>query len=277
MFQYAFGKTYAHKNKCDVLFDRSWFDLEQGEHPRPLRLTRYNVSAQFASKLQVEQCINKRRASRLPGFLRQLFKKKKYTSNKRLEQCAGFFDPSLMEPSVNCFFEGYFQTDKYFKDIRGKILSDFTLASPLDESNQQMLHAIQNSNAISIHIRRGDYLNLQDTHPVCSMEYYQTAMKSVARSVDKPHFFIFSDDPNWVKSDFPLAYDKTVVDINNEENGIFDIELMRHCQHNIIANSSFSWWGAWLNENPDKMVVAPKQWFSGKAADDILPEEWIKL
>ena len=140
---------------------------------------------------------------------------------------------------------------------------------------------IKSTNAVSIHFRRGDYVDQPETnktHGTCTKEYYQKAVDLMASRIVNPHFFLFSDEPEWIKENFSTAIPSTHV---AGYPGFIDMYLMGLCRHNIIANSSFSWWGAWLNINPDKIVIAPTQWFAideiNNKAVDLVPSNWIRL
>ena len=143
-----------------------------------------------------------------------------------------------------------------------------------------MLDNILKTTSISLHIRRGDYLTPEnaETHCLCSPSYYQNAIQYIVQRVENPHFFIFSDDITWVFDNFKMPYPYTIVNVNDSYTGYYDLELMRNCKHNIIANSTFSWWGAWLNENPNKIVIAPQRWFMNQEEEiDIIPSSWVRL
>ena len=141
---------------------------------------------------------------------------------------------------------------------------------------------IESSNAVSVHVRRGDYISNPKTNLLngeCTIEYYERAAKFIEARFDSPHYFIFSDDPDWAVDNIHLNGQTTVVRHNKPEQAHEDLYLMKHCKHHIIANSSFSWWGAWLCENKNKIVVTPKKWVQQKDIDtsDVIPEQWIKL
>jgi hypothetical protein len=141
---------------------------------------------------------------------------------------------------------------------------------------------ISRVNSVSLHVRRGDYvanLKVAAIHGLCSKEYYASAIKFISKKVERPHFFVFSDDINWVENNFKINYPCTYINQNFSNESYNDLRLMSLCQHNIIANSSFSWWGAWLNCNSEKIVIAPKKWFanSDKRCDDLIPEKWVRL
>ena len=156
------------------------------------------------------------------------------------------------------------------------------LKVPLGSRNKELLSLIRTVNSVSLHIRRGDYVSNPDTNSAlgtCSLEYYRHCIEHIASNVENPHFFLFSDDINWVRDNLKIKYPTTVVDGNSADTNYADLHLMSNCKHNIIANSSFSWWGAWLNNNPDKIIIAPKIWFANSplTPKEIIPENWLKL
>ena len=187
------------------------------------------------------------------------------------------FDDSLLSLKGNCFMKGYFQTEKYFLPIREVLLEQFQIEQEKSDSTKKLAQQIKElKNTCSLHIRRGDYISnekAQKTHGSCSLEYYKKAIQHIEEKDGKTHFFVFSDDINWVKKELKID-DAYYVDhqvIPHE-----DLYLMSLCQHNITANSSFSWWGAWLNKNPNKTVIAPEKWFVA-TVNEVASENWIKL
>lgn len=276
MFQYAFGVA-ANAD----LFDVTGF---QTNHYRNFDLDLYNIERNFATEKQVRGCLNEVRLKNiLPRFIRKCLKMDKYVclrTNRAKEKQINRYQPELLQLSGNVYYDGFFQSDKYFKPFREKLLHDFRLKEALDEANKQMLERISQNNAVAVHIRRGDYLHKKSPFTYLDTDYYQKAMAYIAERVENPHFFIFSNDAEWVRQNIHTSLAQTIVEINDEKHGYFDLELMRNCRHAIIANSTFSWWGAWLCTNPDKIVVAPKQWFRPDADEysgDIVPDEWVKI
>jgi len=193
-----------------------------------------------------------------------------------------YFDREIFALSDNVYLDGHWQSEKYFKNIEAIIREDFTLSDEPDYLNKQMADKIRNCEAVSLHVRRGDYISNPVTtayHGFCSEEYYHRAISKLESSVKDPHFFVFSDDPVWAKENLKSGYPTTMIDFNGSEKDYEDLRLMSLCKHHIIANSSFSWWGAWLSNNPQKIVIAPKQWFNYSDIDtkDLIPESWIRL
>ena len=147
--------------------------------------------------------------------------------------------------------------------------------------NKEVLEKIKSTEAVAVHFRRGDYTKkrVADKYGSCSVEYYKNAVEYIAEKYPNPEIFFFSDDIEWVKENLKFPYNCSYVANNTGDKSFEDLRLMSCCKHNVIANSSFSWWGAWLNNNKDKIVVAPKKWLqdSSFAQDDIVPKAWIRL
>tara|TARA_R110000822_G_scaffold180655_1_gene320387 strand:+ start:345 stop:1115 length:771 start_codon:yes stop_codon:yes gene_type:complete len=185
-----------------------------------------------------------------------------------------FFNYSPIRFSENLMLYGYFQSEKYFKHNRKLILDIFSPTLEIITKIENKYNLIDFKKSCSIHIRRGDYLKLQNHHPPCDMEYYKNAMNRMPNNTD---YLIFSDDIKWCKENF-IGDQFTFIE---NETDVIDLHLMSLCKHNIIANSSFSWWGAWLNNNEEKIVVAPLKWFGPSKGDiitkDLYSEKWIKI
>ena len=179
------------------------------------------------------------------------------------------------------YFKGFYQSEKYFADIKAEVRETFTFdLSRANSQSLQMMERIANdANAVSLHIRRGDYLlpkHWQAIGCVCGLPYYERAIAEMRRRVACPSFYVFSDDIAWVRENIPLE-NAEYVDWNKGEDSWQDMMLMSKCRHHIICNSTFSWWGAWLNPRTDKIVIAPAQWTHDAASSTIVPEEWITI
>lgn len=181
----------------------------------------------------------------------------------------------------NVYLDGYWQSEKYFHEFADKIREDFTFKLPFSNQNADIADQIDQVQAVSLHVRRGDYVNnakTSATHGLCSLDYYRAAIQHIIKQVENPHFFVFSDDIAWVKNNLKIDSPHQFVDHNSGEENYNDMRLMSLCKHNIIANSSFSWWAAWLNNNPQKIVIAPQNWFSRKVnVSDLMPYGWIRI
>lgn len=179
------------------------------------------------------------------------------------------------------YLSGYWQSERYFSRNATIIRDDFTFTKPLLGRNSDLAQEIREKQSISLHIRRGDYVSNPQTlatHGVCSLEYYRLAVAYMAERIAEPWFYVFSDDPDWVRANLTVDYPMVFVDNNRGSDSFNDMHLMSLCQHHIIANSSFSWWGAWLNPSESKMVIAPERWFA-KPMDtrDLIPLQWLRL
>lgn len=193
------------------------------------------------------------------------------------ERTSSVYYPEILQKKW-AYLDGYWQTEKYFLDIREEIVSQFCFPETKTEIEREWLDKISATESVSIHIRRGDYLKHADQYGnICTREYYLKAIETIGELLECPHFFVFSDDKEWAR-DFLISFERmNFVDLGKETGEIYDMKLMAACKHNIIANSSFSWWASWLNQNPKKIVIAPKKWQNGKDCPDIGCSEWRHL
>ena len=212
------------------------------------------------------------------GFFRRLItwrnnKRDTYNEKKEFE----FDVNALQQESV--FFRGTWQSELYFKEIEDIIKNRFLFNVPGDKKNNDIIEKINNCNAVSIHIRRGDYLNnhwQKSLAVIKDTTYYIKAMEFINQNIMNPHYFIFSDDMQWVKDNLKIP-GCTYINNNKADNSYVDMYLMSLCKHNIIANSTFSWWGAWLNKNENKIIIMPDRWMNNNSCADIFPEKWVKI
>lgn len=190
-----------------------------------------------------------------------------------------FYPEVLQSEPGGELFVGTWQSERFFQGAEQEVRKAFTFKEwLLNEKTRQLVKEIEKCESVSLHVRRGDYLSMKYTRGfggICTQAYYLAAIKSMKDRIAKPRFFVFSDDLDWCKANLNIP-DVFFVDWNRGAESWQDMYLMSKCKHNIIANSSFSWWGAWLNANPEKIVVAPKQWWNG-IKDDVVPETWIRI
>lgn len=280
MFQYATGRAVAHRSRVELLLDVSGFehyDLRRYE------LDEWAIQARVATPEELARAgvattsprLLLRRIGRALGLVRPL---------DSFKEASFAYDSGILQVASPAYLEGYWQSESYFSDVADLLRREFVPKRPFDVSNQAIAIRIhdQGIHAVSLHIRRGDYVTNPHTaqyHGACSLDYYRSAVNYVSERVSNPHFFVFSDDLTWVRENLNLDYAMTLVDVNGSDRGIWDMNLMMACRHHVIANSSFSWWGAWLNPNQDKIVIAPKRWFSGAShrTGDLIPASWIQL
>lgn len=259
MFQYAFGLALKQAGN-ETLFDNSWFDKintskKSRATKRNYELDVFKAEVPFASPKQIKDL--KRETFfglKLPGFIRNKI------SRVIRENSAGSYYEEFLS-SGDAYYAGVFGNSCYFDAYRRELLHAFSLKDVMPEPNQAVLQEIKNTNSVSLHIRRGDYVKLGW---VCNLDYYYQAINYITSRVEDAHFYIFSDDMNWVKENLKIEPSHTFVDINSGSTSYCDLELMKNCRHNITANSTFSWWAAYLNPNPHKIVLAPKDIQEGR-------------
>ena len=195
-----------------------------------------------------------------------------------MEKNTNCYDKKIFNLSGDVFLDGYWQTEKYFCNISDIIRKDFSFKESFLCAKREVLDDIKNTNSVFVHFRRGDYVSDQRTnkfHGVCDMEYYKKSIEYFLRLGNNFKFFIFSDDIDWVKENFKI--DNCFFVSNKKLRDFEELFLMSKCKHAIIANSSFSWWGAWLNDGKDKIVIAPKKWNNSDCYNEIVPDRWIKM
>lgn len=233
----------------------------------------FGRSCSFASVDEIKK-LGYRKANHLTEFLKKtVFAKKTIYNNESM-----IFDENVMKLD-GYYVEGYWQSEKYFSDIREKIIAAYSF--PEFSTAQQKMYAkqIEETCSVSVHIRRGDYLNYSYYQNICTMDYYQKALQYFRkRFPEQARFFIFTNDIPWAEEHFQEK-DCYFVKGNTGKESFRDMQLMSLCKHNIIANSSFSWWGAWLNNNKEKIIIAPKKWNNNLSEEqtDIVPEDWLRM
>lgn len=197
-----------------------------------------------------------------------------------MEKVEGEYDEKIFEMSDK-YLDGYWQTEKYFEGIKQSILQAYQFKNNLNSENERILKKIMSEEtSVSIHVRMGDYnteINQKIYGNICTEQYYETAIAYFEENYKNPTFFLFSNEPEKLGK-LGQGRNTIVVDINSQpEMAWADMLLMSKCKHNIIANSTFSWWGAWLNTYSQKKVIAPKKWINNQAMVDICPEDWIRI
>jgi hypothetical protein len=272
LFQYAFGRFLAEKNKDILKIDIEGLEQTTKDTQRKFLLEKFNISSPIAEIQEIEKI-------KYPfGFLSKI---KRGIDSKIFRKFHVNFEPELLKLNADIYLDGFFQSELYFKNIEDIIRKELTLKDPLSPLAQEFANQIKsNSQSVSIHIRRGDYVSNSSAHKhhgTCDIKYYKHAILKIKESVSSPAFFIFSDDIEWVKENLKID-DATYVS-NPNLTECEELLLMSYCSHNIIANSTFSWWGAWLNQNENKIVIAPQKWLNTDISKqpDIIPSTWIKI
>lgn len=191
-----------------------------------------------------------------------------------------FFDEGLLRVKPPVLLDGYWQCARYMQIANSFINSSFRFPEVIGPVSKKLLEDMSAGESIALHVRRGDYVSnptFNAVHGVCGVEYYRTAIALLCGYLRQPQFYVFSDDLDWARDHLPLPQEAVFID-HNQDAPVEDLRLMAACRHNIIANSSFSWWGAFLGSHPDKRVIAPKRWYKeGRSSGELLPQEWIQL
>jgi hypothetical protein len=276
LFQYATGRRVAVANDSALKLDLGWF---AGNTDRRYALAPFRIAAAPATRDDISLFLGRRPQDRLR---RQWARLVLGARPRRVRPRSTRFEPSILALRGCVYLDGYWQSERYFSDIRRLIREELTVKTELAGRNAAVAAEIRSTHAVSVHVRRGDYVSRPETaavHGTCPLDYYDAAAARVVRSVPDARFFVFSDEPAWAAENLRLARAMTVVDHNGPGSEHEDLRLMTLCRHHIIANSSFSWWGAWLCDHPDKTVIAPKRWFRTDELDptDIVPQEWERL
>lgn len=274
MFQYAYAKGLKAKGfsvKLDItVFEH--YKLHGG-----YQLGKYNIDIDIATNSEIQRNNKYNFCSKLLYFLN-------INAAHRVKEKRLLFQRRLLQPNNHNYIEGYFQCEKYFLSIREDIIESFKINSILSDYTQEIEKKISKAKtSCSLHVRRGDYISDKDaqkTHGTCTLAYYAKALDQINQQNKEVEYFIFSDDIAWVKENLKVD-NAFYIESKEERVPHEDIYLMSLCTHNIIANSSFSWWGAWLNNNENKIVLAPLRWFANEKmflqSKDIVSSSWIKL
>ena len=280
LFQYAAGRRISVLHGTPIKLDLTIFEHHKLRH---YSLEAFRIQESFATPQEIAEAQNG------IGGVAGRGKRPLWSRLKRRHQWTvvredylGPYDPGILEPSENVYLDGYWQSEKYFADIQDLIRREFIVRYEQDSQSAKIAEGIARTDSVSVHFRGADYLSdpeTHHTHGVCEPEYYEKAVRILQEKIASPHFFVFSDDPSWCEKNLHFDHPVTFITHNSEQRAYEDLRLMSLCKHNIIANSSFSWWGAWLNANKDKVVVAPNRWFSDPRYDtgDIIPDGWLKI
>jgi hypothetical protein len=283
LFQYAAGRALAQRLGARLVLDCTQRHAEY----RPIVLDRFAIDAEVVRNatgkarhryFRIAGPLGRRltdvfhdhfpRRYRIDGHAFRVFGERRLFT----------YDPTFETLSGSTYLIGYWQSYRYFEDAAEHIRREIRPKHPPSAENRMWLSQIEACNSICLHVRRGDYLGgMADSPTVCGPSYYRNAMEHVRHLLAAPKLFVFSDDIPWCRSAF-ASEDAAFVDCNGPDDAIDDLRLMAACRHHIIANSSLSWWGAWLAQHPEQIVIAPQPWLPGAESDrDLLPPRWIKL
>jgi len=279
LFQYATGHAMARRLGVPLLLDRTFLDSRppgMDWTPRGFDLDVFRAPMTFADTAEVERLrrpIDRRLHRHLHHRFPWLY------PDVQLERAPGY-DPAILRHKAPLYLEGFFQNERYFAEVADELRSElFVPREQPDARNAALLSAVTSGITASVHVRRGDYVSNAASnrfHGVCAPDYYARAAAELVERHGVERFFVFSDEPDWTRANLALPRPAEHVSHNTGKAAHWDLFLMKHCRHHIIANSSFSWWGAWLDARPGRMVIAPAQWFAGNGtpASAIIPPSW---
>ena len=281
LFQYAAARKLSIIKKTGLKLDISAFEQYK---LHSYSLAPFNIREVFAHPDEVAKLRGTNKKGLCGSFWNLSQKMRPYHARSTFaESHLRPYDPNILRAPSNVYLDGYWQSQLYFQGIEDIIREEFTIKVQPDERNRQLAAQVaSDEDSVSIHVRRRDFVTNYETnrvHGFCDIDYYETSVDFMLQHVKEPHFFIFSDDPQWAIQNLRFASLSTYVTHNGPTKNYEDLRLMSACKHNIIANSSFSWWGAWLNRNQDKIVVAPRKWFRDSRLNtkDLIPSDWLRV
>lgn len=275
MYQYALGRRLSLDRGVPLKLDLSWYS---NQNIRSYGLDQFNIQASIASEDEINRIISYSNHS----LVRKIFsvyqhvlpywKRRKIKEKNHLK-----YDYRILSAPRNCWVNGYWHNAEYFLSIASVIKKDFTLRTELSGKTQKVINSIKTTvNSISVHVRRGDYAQGTKLFDALPLEYYMSAVNYIASKRSDPHFFFFSDDIDWVRKNLIIDHPATYIDPTT--NDAVDLIIMTHCNDHINANSSFSWWSAWLGEKDDGITIVPKNWYKSLPfPEDRMPKHWLRL
>jgi len=275
LFQYSFGKYLSLKFNTELKFDIQTNYNSNKFTNRSVGLNTFNINLSKATQSEISKFkyfdtgiffrLERKLIQKLP-FLNRKYIVQDLHSPRKNETCY----------KNDCYYEGYWQSFKYLTSNETLLRNEITLKHFLKNGIADLIDTIESSQSISLHIRRGDYISIKDNFKlfgVCSIIYYKKAIQYITRQYSNPKFYIFSDDFTWAKENF-IGPQYVYIEGNQPAQ---DLYLMSKCKHNIISNSTFGWWGAWLNNNPSKTIVAPSKWYKKQSDANLIPNTWIRI
>ncbi|RYZ00071.1 MAG: alpha-1,2-fucosyltransferase [Chitinophagaceae bacterium] len=271
MFQYAAARALAARHRTQVLLDTAHYRADQ---LRNFDLFHLQVAASTAAP---EDCAPLKAQS---TFSRLAARLTPYSRKRFYKQPFYHFDPHFFELGPDVYLQGYFQSERYFAPLAPQLREEFRFRDAFPEHVRNAAGEMRAGPSVSLHIRRGDYRNPETlrVHGILPFAYYEAAIRKLQERIGPPAFYVFTDDPQWVAANLDIPGARIVSGATSSTH-FEDLYLMSHCRHHILANSSFSWWGAWLNTDPGKIVIAPRQWFNEGPVDlqDLMPAGWERI
>lgn len=277
LFQYAAGLGLANYHNVDLKVD-----ISSLKSPDEI-LGTYRKYA-LTNLMDVPQIATAAEITALSGSkVKQLLKKINAGGKGIYKEKHFHYTPAFWENGSDTYLRGNFQSEQYFLPFKNAVVNKIQFNPAIITSPAAaILQTLKSTATLAIHVRRGDYVSnkiANDVLGVLPLDYYMRAYETMLKSTTIQKVLVFSDDAEWVKSNLTFIEDAEFVNTKGENSDLIDFYLMQHCSHNIVANSSFSWWAAYLNPNPDKIVIAPKHWFNKAPYDtkDLIPENWIRI
>ena len=273
LFQFALGRRLAVGRDADLSFDLSWFGNELAtETPRTYALAPYELDVSLDGAHHPSSRPTPK--TRIGRFLRR-------RDALLISQSRPGYDSAVLDAPDGALLDGYWQSERYFLDVARRIREELSLSNPPEGNNADLLSRIESPSSVGIHIRRGDYLTNRQArafHGMPGTDWYRRAVDLIATRIDGVELFVFSDDPDWSEAEFRPEHPTTYIR-HNRRAPHEDLRLLAGCSHHVLANSSFSWWGAWLGEKPGQHAVAPSPWFRNApgAHRDVVPARWTTL
>lgn len=279
MFQYAAGRCTAERLQAPLVLDLSWFQAvrkQPGVTQRTYALDVFKIQAELQQRLDW--------ISAAPHLVQRVAMSIRHRLGRDnvYRKVPDAFDPEFVRLRAPVTLEGYFQSELYFLPIAHEIRETFRRRGPITADSNGILHQIERATSVAVHVRRGDYVTnpaAAGFHGTCDLNYYSAALGHLASELGDFRAFVFTDDPTWARENLNFDVETTVLPGPGARPDHEDLWLMAACHSFVIANSSFSWWGAWLGEQDGKRVVAPKRWFTDPAreSDSLVPTSWIRM
>jgi hypothetical protein len=283
LFQYAIGRQLSIQKNTTLKLDVSFFE---NQNLRSYKLNKYCIKAEVSTNKEIKDFFD--------IYNNQSIKAKIYRKSENLmprryrkvlrEQSIWKYDPDILKASSKVYLDGYWQNFRYYQDLSPLIFEELVVNENYNDKIKKLISEVElNKSSVSLHIRRGDYITDTEANKfmgILPLDYYYKAITHIINNVSNPELYIFSDDLDWAKDNLKTHLPINLIDIENGTKDYIELDIMSKCRHNIIANSSFSWWGAFLNKNSNKIVIGPKQWVLpeniNKNIELIFPS-WIKI
>lgn len=274
MFQYALMLSLRDRYTETILADVTMFKNYDWHEFELERI--FNIQLHHANKKDLQKVSYYFDYYYLKRLVSKIFGRK---STEFVEKVAFSYDNSTFSVVNDRFYDGYWINKEYFGKINLELRRHFIFKNKLNNKNQITLNEIEKTESVSIHVRRGNYLFLDAYIGICELDYYKSAINYIRSKKKDVVFYVFSNDINWCKENLITSFKSSnfrLIDWNMGNDNYVDMQLMSMCKHNIIAHSTFSWWSAWLNNNPYKIVIAPKKWVNNSILTPNL-SDWVAI